>query len=209
MAQKPPAFQFYPRNWLTSRTVAQMSRGDQADFMHLLCHAWLSEIPGSLPYPSEAAAKIVGWKASKLRHFLRQFPTTFVRKTSHGLDAFWNEVLLNQYDEMLAFTESKRFAGIKGNAVRWHSESQRGRPASASSSVSAQSKDNPGLTHTSFYRQEKRLEQVHLEANAGAGPSGNGAGIGGFKVHTCASCGQQYRSKQRHDRECPAKAVSL
>jgi hypothetical protein len=46
MSQKPPAFQFYPRNWLTSRNVIRMSRGDRADYLHLLCHAWLSEMPG-------------------------------------------------------------------------------------------------------------------------------------------------------------------
>lgn len=200
MSQKPPAFQLYPRNWLTSRTVAKMSRGQRADFLHLLCHAWLSEIPGSLPYPVEAAAKIVGWKASKLRSFLSQFPTTFERKTSHGLDAFWNELLLKQYDEMVAHSESKRVAGIKGNAVRWHSESQEHRSASASALASAKSKDNPGLTHTPFYDKNKKQEQVRIEANSGSGPSD--LGLGGFVVKICEHCGAEYRSKQKHDREC-------
>jgi len=50
----------------------------------------------------------------------------------------------------------------------------------------------------------KRINQesdVARETQAGMGPSDT-RNLGGFKVFTCEKCGDQYRSKERHGREC-------
>ena len=58
---KPPAFQFYPRDWLVSPTVerlhAETSRGVGA-YMYLLSRAWLSDVPGTLPNDQHTLQKL-------------------------------------------------------------------------------------------------------------------------------------------------------
>src|SRR6266849_1461936 len=44
-----PAFQWYPRDWLTSRAVMKMSPSQRSYYFDLLCHAWLSDRPGFIP----------------------------------------------------------------------------------------------------------------------------------------------------------------
>lgn len=46
---RPPSFQFYPRNFLTSQKVAAMSLEQIGAYVLLLCNAWLSDQPGTLP----------------------------------------------------------------------------------------------------------------------------------------------------------------
>jgi uncharacterized protein YdaU (DUF1376 family) len=37
---RPPAFQLYVKDWLTSKKRAAMSLDQQAAYMNLLCHCW-------------------------------------------------------------------------------------------------------------------------------------------------------------------------
>ena len=40
---KSPAFQFYPKDWLSSQRVAAMSSAQKGVYIDLLCHAWLAD----------------------------------------------------------------------------------------------------------------------------------------------------------------------
>lgn len=45
---KPPAFQFYPSDWLSSTKIALMTPAEEGAYIRLLCHAW-SDPQCSLP----------------------------------------------------------------------------------------------------------------------------------------------------------------
>ena len=40
---RPPAFQFYPKDWLSSKSVALMTLEQEGAYIHLLAHCWESE----------------------------------------------------------------------------------------------------------------------------------------------------------------------
>lgn len=46
---KPPAFQFYPKDWLASKSVLRMTPSQCGYFINLLAHAWDNDPPGTLP----------------------------------------------------------------------------------------------------------------------------------------------------------------
>lgn len=52
-AEKPPAFQFYPKDFLTDEKVVRMSNTEVGIYVRLLCYCWLE---GSLPLETEALA---------------------------------------------------------------------------------------------------------------------------------------------------------
>jgi hypothetical protein len=74
---KPPAFQFYSKDWLTSETVLAMSERDQGLFIHLLAHSWNSSEPGTLPLPLTLTAKLTAKPLLRLAWFLKRHPGTF------------------------------------------------------------------------------------------------------------------------------------
>lgn len=43
MAERSPAFQFYPKDWLSSKRVRMMSRADRGSFIDMLAYCWDSE----------------------------------------------------------------------------------------------------------------------------------------------------------------------
>jgi uncharacterized protein YdaU (DUF1376 family) len=49
MKNKPPAFQFYAKEWLSSKAVVAMTPTQRGYYIMLLAHAWDSEKPGHLP----------------------------------------------------------------------------------------------------------------------------------------------------------------
>lgn len=55
---KAPAFQWYPRDWLSSWRVQSMTGSEVAAYFHLLNHAWLQEPQGTLPDDPEVLAKM-------------------------------------------------------------------------------------------------------------------------------------------------------
>ena len=57
---RPPAFQFYPREYLSSQAVAAMHPTARGGYVHLLCHAWLSDRPGILPNDEKLLASLSG-----------------------------------------------------------------------------------------------------------------------------------------------------
>ena len=176
-----------------------MNLKERGLYVDILALAWDSEEPGTISMSLPQICRELRVFSATLQRLLTDFPTT-LQKVG---DKFIQPKLHQQWLELKEFIEKKSLAGKKGNAVRWHTQSQPDRPAfaSASASASAQSKDNPALTHSKMYHQEKRRVLASREAAYGSGPSDH-ANLGGFKVHTCEDCGQQYHSKQRHSREC-------
>jgi|SRR5262245_23766933 len=63
-AEKSPAFQFYPRDFLTDVHVVAMSNAERGMYMTLLCHCWLE---GSLPADPRVLAKLVNEPLDRFR----------------------------------------------------------------------------------------------------------------------------------------------
>jgi uncharacterized protein YdaU (DUF1376 family) len=57
MAEKSPAFQFYPQDYLASPRVAEMTLEEEGAYIRLICYAWSS---GSIPADPERCARLVG-----------------------------------------------------------------------------------------------------------------------------------------------------
>lgn len=57
---KPPAFQFYPRNMLTSTAFNAMTTEERGGYFGLFCHAWLQARPGWLPDDDRVLAALSG-----------------------------------------------------------------------------------------------------------------------------------------------------
>src|SRR5437868_3886552 len=74
---KPPAFQFYVKDWLGSPTRRKMSRADKGLFWDLAAIAWDSEEPGTITMPEEDFCKLLGILPKVFRKFHEKFPKTF------------------------------------------------------------------------------------------------------------------------------------
>lgn len=57
MSNKPPAFQFYPQDYLSSSAVAEMSLEEEGAYIRLLCYCWTV---GSIPADPERCARLAG-----------------------------------------------------------------------------------------------------------------------------------------------------
>ena len=65
MADKAPAFQFYPKDFLTDDTVLMMTNEQIGAYVVLLCHAWLT--PTGLPAALSSLAKLAHCTPSRFQ----------------------------------------------------------------------------------------------------------------------------------------------
>ena len=82
MALRPPAFQFYAKDWMSSHSVSQMTMHERGIYISLLAAAWESPEPGTLPLPVESTARASGIDVRSLRCFLARWAT--VQIEDHG-----------------------------------------------------------------------------------------------------------------------------
>lgn len=139
MPNKPPAFQFYAKDWLSSSTVRRMSDADKSLYIDLLAAAWDSEIPGTLPLDPHECALAAGRRYRRpIVAFFSRYRRSFV--VSATLKRRVNEKLYEQWLEMAKTRETKRLAA----KTRWDAEHARALqvqcPASATAFASATAK---------------------------------------------------------------------
>ena len=166
--KKPPAFQFYPKDWRTSPTVLRMSRADKGTYIDLLAAAWDSEEPGTLPLPVEIAAKSACVLPKILRRFCDKWPQCFVKKE----DKLINEKLHSQWLDLQERQRVLSHAAKQTNEKRWGkpspsespSESPSGR-SSSSSSTAYKSKNPTYLPAQTASREGSGLHEVLVELN--------------------------------------------
>src|SRR5580698_5039001 len=108
--KKPPAFQFYPKDWLTSPTVNKMSLRDQGLFIRTLSASWLSDEPGTLPLPMGVAARLVGISLRNLCDFTAKWKTIWIQRDSK----LFNDKLHNQWLELQERLKHQSVAGKIG-----------------------------------------------------------------------------------------------
>jgi len=138
--KKPPAFQFYVKDWRSSPTVRRMSLAQKGVAIETLAASWDQDEPGTLPICEEDAAKVCGIPAKTFRNFRKQFPK------------FWREhdgMLVNlklrgQWGELEQIRRSQSDAAKRTNE-------KRGRGPSVTDAVSdtlTDSLDAPSATAT-------------------------------------------------------------
>ena len=111
---QPPAFQFYPRDWLSSSGTRTMSYAERGMYCELLSHQWLD---GSIPCTENEISRLLGvtravWRKASPR-VLSRF--TIVMKDGRLKNKRLEEVRAEQH----AFREERSQAGKKGAAIRW------------------------------------------------------------------------------------------
>lgn len=79
MPQKPPAFQFYAKDWRSSPNVRRMTLKEEGLYIRLCALAWDSDSPGTITLSDAEICREVRVFSSSLRQFLVKFPTTFRR----------------------------------------------------------------------------------------------------------------------------------
>ena len=127
---KPPAFQFYAKDWNSSPTILSMSLHDRGIAITLMAHSWDSDEPGTLPESLLIVSRICAISMKNLRHFFEKWPQFFIQRDGKLVNKKLHEHWLN-YQEI---SEKRR----KAAEERYHANAeQKHHPASASASAPA------------------------------------------------------------------------
>jgi uncharacterized protein YdaU (DUF1376 family) len=114
MPNKPPAFQFYVKDWLSSESVVTMTAEQRGWYIQLLCHAWNGEPIASLPTEDSKLKTLAGagdnWVTDR-QTVLDCFELENARLV--------NKKLSEQYQELAAYHSKQRENGQKGARSRW------------------------------------------------------------------------------------------
>jgi len=113
-AEKAPAFQFYPKDFLTDGHVAGMTLAERGAYITLLCLCWRE---GSLPFDMARLARMVD---EPLPAFRRLWPTLepcFRKENARLVHPGLDQERAKQAARRLASSEN----GSKGAAKRWPS----------------------------------------------------------------------------------------
>jgi uncharacterized protein YdaU (DUF1376 family) len=115
VADKSPAFQFYPKDFLADEKQAVMSCETAGAYMRLMCYAW---IEGSIPDDEAACARLAGaerdlfdWVAIR-----RCFQSGEAGRLVHGR-------LEREREKQREYSEGRSEAGRRGAAAKWQSHS--------------------------------------------------------------------------------------
>jgi uncharacterized protein YdaU (DUF1376 family) len=139
---KPPAFQFYVKDWRSSPTIRSMAREEKGDAIDSMAASWDQDEPGTLPLPEERAAKICGISVRSFKKFRRSFPN-FWQIDGNRLV---NPKLRAQWEELRQLKKKQSDAARKTNEEYWK------RPPvsdAVSESVTAPSAPAPALAPAS------------------------------------------------------------
>jgi len=112
MTKKSPAFQFYPKDWFSSRNVRRMTLEQRGGYWELLCHEWLED-DCSLPDDDDELAFLSGLN-DKWPECSKNIRKCFEKR---GKKLF-NLRLLEEREKQEAFRKKCSDAGRKSGEVR-------------------------------------------------------------------------------------------
>ena len=113
--KKPPAFQFYAKDWRSSPTIRQMTREQKGDLIEMLAASWDQDPPGSLPLPVQLAANSAGLDPRVVRSLIAKFPKLWIEIDGRLV----NPKLRAQWEELQQRQQKLSDAGKRGNESRW------------------------------------------------------------------------------------------
>ena len=162
---RPPAFQFYPNDWLASPTVLLMTPAQEGAYIRLLCYCWAEEnssLPdddNQLAILSRLGEQAFNTSSSVFRKLVVPHPTESGRLT--------NMRLLNERKRMDDIREQRRAAGVKSGQARAYAAHKSSAPVrarteqvlntSTSTSASSSSLKIPESLDTVVFRESWEL----------------------------------------------------
>lgn len=110
---KPPAFQWYAKDWLTDDKRAELPPEGRGAYADLLSYEWIN---GAIPSDPETIGGIVNLPADRVTHFLegalgRAFPLVNGKRQNPKLEAYREELKTRR--------KLKSNAGKAGAQARW------------------------------------------------------------------------------------------
>jgi len=125
---KPPAFQWYPKDFLSDANVIRMTLEQKGAYIVLISICWLE---GSIPADRTAIAQLSGYSPKDNDPVLKCFEKSRTKR-NFLIHPRLEVEKVNQAEHRKA----KSLAGIFGNDVRWHNVSHSDRKAIAQRSQS-------------------------------------------------------------------------
>lgn len=110
---KRPAFQFYPKDFLSDRKVIVMSNEQVGGYLKLLCHTWMED-DCTLPNNEDELTALSGLDSGKLQKVL----TCFIAHPSLP-DRLTHKRLLEERLKQDSRRRKMSDAGKRGNEKRW------------------------------------------------------------------------------------------
>lgn len=125
MKAQSPAFQFYPKDWLSDPEVVRMTLEERGAYMQLLCYCWLE---GGIPNDVDELAKLCGVTRRRMQKLWKTLGPRFEfdGKTAEVLR---NPRLERERKAQNEHRERRREAGRRGAASRWGKRTKRPAPA--------------------------------------------------------------------------------
>ena len=117
MANKPPAFQFYAKDWLSSPSVRMMTVEQRGAYIQLLATAWDSDIPGTLPKEEDKLATLSGCNSETWQR-VRVSVLAMFEENKYG-GSMYNRKMREQGLELKRLRKERSKAGIAGAKAKW------------------------------------------------------------------------------------------
>lgn len=117
---RPPAFQFYPGDFLSSTKVSVMTLEQVGAYVRLLCHAWLQDETGTLPDDDASLAALSGLGSAWDQHRDRVL-APFDRKAGRLVQP---RMVEEREAQKKRFNQARKGA-LATNDKRWGSVAQR------------------------------------------------------------------------------------
>lgn len=118
-AEKSPAFQFYPRDFLSDSNVIVMSLQERGAYITLLCHCWND---GSLPNEPERLARLCGVPVTMFRRLWPAIAPCF-RLHPEEAERLVHPRLEKERAKQITYAAGQRESGKRGAAKRWAGKS--------------------------------------------------------------------------------------
>jgi len=116
MANKPPAFQFYVKDWLSSSTVRSMSLAARGAYIDLLAFAWQSQPFATLPNDPAQLRRLVGADSAEWADIWPQISGSFEVEDGHLV----NRRLQDEARKREEFIKKQQANGAKGGRPSKH-----------------------------------------------------------------------------------------
>lgn len=120
---KPPAFQFYVKDWTASPTRQMMTLSGQGSYINLLAVAWDSDPIATIPNQPDKLWKLAGATPDEWRVIQGEVLENF-EPFDEDPTRLVNKRLRRQWLELQEFTEMASDRGKKGAAGRWPKDTQ-------------------------------------------------------------------------------------
>ena len=115
MKNKSPAFQFYPKDFLSDEKVLMMTNQEVGCYIKLLCYCWLE---GSIPSDVNKIAKLCGENSSVMAELWPSLKSCF-KSTGNYLKRLKHCRLEKEREKQDKYHKERSESGIKGAKIRW------------------------------------------------------------------------------------------